>query len=834
VAELARGSVLDRPWGRTFATLALRGLTGQLTLVADGKHFLVAFEGGAVVAAMSPLASDAAVRVALTGHLVSSSQVPEISRRLADAPERDEVDVIAELARLGPDHALRLRRRVIAQRAARTFSINHGEFTVTDYIELPIIPGCELDVRAVVYMGARANLSEQRLSAELDQLGSWFQLKPDLDEDLPQFGFSDVEQPVIERLRDGGTIAELEEFASSFVDARTVRAVVYALASYNACEAAAPQLAAPQPPAPPAIPSTQPLHRLSQPPPGAAQPRAGTQPMPRTMTKPAAPDPSRAPRPTPEGSRPLRPTPIPGSGHLTPPPIPGSGHPTPPPISTAPLPVMPPMPARTTSPPGRLPTPPAPAASRAVTPPASPRAVTPAMPGDALDDGIDAPTQRDGVAAMPSQDPPPPAMRDRSSPGLVPPLDDRPLRDRSTPGLARPLDDGSRGELDATGRPLRDRSSAGLALPADDGPLRDRSTPGLRRPLEEAARVAEPAARGTRDRSTPGLRRPLEEAARMEPEAVPRATRDSRSSPVLRRSEDGPRSSSSPAIRIPSDDAGPDLVIRRVPASRPPPARQMARTDSPQSHDVKSLIAQRLKLLDQGADHFQLLGVSQDVPPDALRKAYFGLARQLHPDRLAALGISDDGKHAQRLFAQINTGFAILSSPARRSQYVDVLRRGGEAAVRAEQARAEDLARRILDAEEAFRRGELALRRDHPEGAVAEFELAVKLHPDEADYHALLAWAQFCAAPDKVAIAQRTRTSLDRVIQRSPRSVTPRFYLGRVERMLGCDKDALRHFRDVLAAAPGHAEAASEVRALEARLQAGDKPGGGLFGRTKR
>ena len=421
----------------------------------------------------------------------------------------------------------------------------------------------------------------------------------------------------------------------------------------------------------------------------------------------------------------------------------------------------------------------------------------------------------------------------------------RPMRDRSSAGLALPVDDGSHGELDATGRPMRDRSTPGLRRPLEEAArvapesaargTRDRSTPGLRRPLEEAARIEpESLGRGTRDRSTPGLRRPLEEAARMEPEAVPRATRDSRSSPVLRRSEEGPRSSSNPAIRIPSDDAGPDLVIRRVPASRPPPARQVARTDSPQSHDVKSLIAQRLKLLDQGADHFQLLGVSQDVPPDALRKAYFGLARQLHPDRLAALGISDDGKHAQRLFAQINTGFAILSSPARRSQYVDVLRRGGEAAVRAEQARAEELARRILDAEEAFRRGELALRRDHPEGAVAEFELAVQLHPDEADYRALLAWAQFCAAPDKVAIAPRTRTSLEKAIQRSPRSVTPRFYLGRVERMLGCDKDALRHFRDVLAAAPGHAEAASEVRALEARLQAGDKPGGGLFGRTKR
>jgi tetratricopeptide (TPR) repeat protein len=261
----------------------------------------------------------------------------------------------------------------------------------------------------------------------------------------------------------------------------------------------------------------------------------------------------------------------------------------------------------------------------------------------------------------------------------------------------------------------------------------------------------------------------------------------------------------------------------------------VASTDSPQSHDVKALIAQRLKLLDHGADHFKLLGVSETVSPDALRRAYFALARQLHPDRLAALGISDDGKHAQRLFAQINSGFAILSDQARRTQYVDVLRRGGEAAVRAEQARAEQLARRILEAEEAFRRGELALRRDQPQAAVAEIELAIQCNPDEADYHALLAWSQFCAAPDKMAVASTTRSLLDRAIERSPRSVAARFYLGRVERMLGRDPEALRHFRDVLAAVPGHAEAAAELRVLEARLGGGDKPsGGGLFGRSKR
>jgi tetratricopeptide (TPR) repeat protein len=327
-------------------------------------------------------------------------------------------------------------------------------------------------------------------------------------------------------------------------------------------------------------------------------------------------------------------------------------------------------------------------------------------------------------------------------------------------------------------------------------------SPAIPRPLD-AAKV--------REGSDPASRRPLDEAQI--------------------------REGSSPALGVPGTDAGvppPEMVILRVPSARPPPGpRQVRRTDSPQSHDVKALIAQRLKLLDQGADHFQLLGVAHDVGSDALRKAYFDLARQLHPDRLAALGIPDDGKHAQRLFAQINAGFAILSSPTRRTHYLDVVQRGGEAKVRAEEAKTDELARRILDAEEAFRRGELALRRDQPQAAVTELERAIQLNPNEADYHALLAWSQFCAAADKPAIAPATRVALDQAIQRSPKAVTARFCLGRVERMLGRDREALRHFRDVLAACPGHAEAAAEQRVIEARLASGDKSGG-LFSRFKR
>jgi hypothetical protein len=845
VAELARGRVGDRPWGRTFAALGLRGVTGQLSVLADGKRFVVGFDHGAVVAAASPLASDAAARVALTIHLVSSSQVAELTRRQAAAPYRDEIELIAELARLGPDHALRLRRRVIAQRAARTFSISQGDFVVTDRVELEVLAGCELDVRAVVYMGARSNLSEARLAIELDQLGAWFQLRPEVDEDLPQFGFGDAGQPVIERLRDGGTLAEIEEFAASFVDGRTVRAVVYALASCNACttehSGSDPGIGQPRsrPPSRPAS-SGQPVRQT-----GSTQPMATTTESTQPMATLAGPGAGSGAEPSRTATQPLTRSPAPpdaaaspGPDARSPRPTPGGRGPAIPPIQAARPATMPlgagvragptadPDPAvpKTTTRIATAPPPPRPPTQQQVDPAARPgggRARSPTDEATGWDSSGGSPraVTRDAIG------------RDRSSGSLRLPPDDadptptsvrarrlsEPVEWSSSASIRLPPEEAMVRESRARRRGEDDRertgSSGSIRLPDEDAIARGTASTGIRPPSEPGAAAGSSgsirvpgagAIGGAREGSSGSIGLPGDE--------VCEGSSGSIRLPAAPRRRPG----SSPGV---GGESGPGLVLRPAMAARP--ARQVAQVDTPASHTVKALIAQRLQLLDRGADHFQLLGVAHDVASEPLRKAYFALARQLHPDRLAALGISDDGRHAQRLFAEINAGFAILSDPARRARYVDVLRRGGEAAVRAEQARAEELTRRILDAEEAFRRGELALRRDQPQAAVTELTRAVQLHPDEADYHAALAWARFCAAPDKQAVAAATRAALDRAIQRAPRSVTPRFYLGRVERMLGRDQDALRHFREVLTAAPGHAEAASEVRALEARLGGG-------------
>ena len=294
---------------------------------------------------------------------------------------------------------------------------------------------------------------------------------------------------------------------------------------------------------------------------------------------------------------------------------------------------------------------------------------------------------------------------------------------------------------------------------------------------------------------------------------------------------------------------GPASGPRRK-ASTPPSGRTPRSSATPRPRQVaaaadialiRALVQERTALLDQGADHFALLGVTEQTSPDKIRAAYFEVARQLHPDRIIATGLEDIRAEAQRLFARINAAFGILSHPKKRGEYLATMRAGGEAVVRRRQEEAEALAARLLAAEDHFRGGEMALRRNHYDAAIAEFKLAVELNPEEAEHHALLAWATWCAAPDKTAAAKPARAALDKASQLSGKNPVPHLLLGKIARALGEDETALRHLKRTLGLSPGHAEAGSELRIVEARLgnkpsppDEPKKPGGGLFSRLKR
>jgi hypothetical protein len=233
--ELARGTVTDRPWALTLATFARRGVTGQITLTSDQKHYVIALDRGAIVAARSPMTADSVARVALTSHLVSSSHVNELQRRILSNPNADEVDLVRDIAKLAEPQLEKLRVEVITRRAARTFAPEYGEFVLDDTVALPT-RGCAVDIRAVVYHGIRMHVSDERLSNELRTLGgTHFMLEADVTSELHKFGFCDGEWPLLAALREGVSIPELEARHRD-IDPRTMLAAIYALVACGAAQ----------------------------------------------------------------------------------------------------------------------------------------------------------------------------------------------------------------------------------------------------------------------------------------------------------------------------------------------------------------------------------------------------------------------------------------------------------------------------------------------------------------------------------------------------------------------------------------------------------------------
>lgn len=68
-------------------------------------------------------------------------------------------------------------------------------------------------------------------------------------------------------------------------------------------------------------------------------------------------------------------------------------------------------------------------------------------------------------------------------------------------------------------------------------------------------------------------------------------------------------------------------------------------------------------------DHYETLQVSRDAEPEVIEKAYKALSMKYHPDRARL----DDRVRANRRMQRLNEAYTVLSDPARRRRYDDVL-----------------------------------------------------------------------------------------------------------------------------------------------------------------
>lgn len=224
---LAKGSLAERPWAATLAALSSSATSGELTLQGDGKEYRIAFANGQLVGAASPLPSDTLQRIALANRVAPPANIAAAMRIVG---RNDDIAKFADAADLVGDDAVRFKRRVIVQRAARTFAVERGSYVVTDRVTISVVAGVEIDVRAALYRGMRLNLSELKLTTDLRTLGARFILYPEAAEHLARFDFDREAEPILADLRGGISAAELEARHRG-LDPRLIFAVLGSLAT---------------------------------------------------------------------------------------------------------------------------------------------------------------------------------------------------------------------------------------------------------------------------------------------------------------------------------------------------------------------------------------------------------------------------------------------------------------------------------------------------------------------------------------------------------------------------------------------------------------------------
>ena len=234
---LARGAIQDRPFGKTVGTIAQRGVTGQLTAECDGNTYAIVFDRGHIAAASSPNLSDSAAAIALALDIITPAQIAKVERWLEAVPDADDLQVLATVALMTSEEVHRLRRRVIAQRAARMIALEHGDFVLTSTIAIPTHPDCEMHIGGVIYQAARLYLHDKQLRAVVSALGSRFEMRPEAFDDVPYYGFGDPERPFLRALAAGISLESILQMPAE-PDRGIAMSVLYALASCGAlyCE----------------------------------------------------------------------------------------------------------------------------------------------------------------------------------------------------------------------------------------------------------------------------------------------------------------------------------------------------------------------------------------------------------------------------------------------------------------------------------------------------------------------------------------------------------------------------------------------------------------------
>ena len=286
---------------------------------------------------------------------------------------------------------------------------------------------------------------------------------------------------------------------------------------------------------------------------------------------------------------------------------------------------------------------------------------------------------------------------------------------------------------------------------------------------------------------------------------------------------------SQPIAHVPSSPGQP---ISRVPSSPGQPISRMASSpsiniDAGAAAKHYQLVRKTHRKMKEGASFYEMLEVDTKSSPEQIRDAYFGMAKDFHPDRVTALGLKDVAKEAEEIFRCINEAHTTLTNKDARAEYDTQLKGAGK----------KQEVHDALTAEFAFQKGMVHFRKKNFPEALKSFQDSFKLNPKEGEHLAYIAWTLFSdPKADKKKLLPKVKEQLLKSIRISPNSATCHYFLGEVYQAMGEERRAFTCFDKVLEIQPNHLEATRHMRIIRMRKEKkkGKDKKTGLFGRFRK
>jgi DnaJ-class molecular chaperone len=197
--------------------------------------------------------------------------------------------------------------------------------------------------------------------------------------------------------------------------------------------------------------------------------------------------------------------------------------------------------------------------------------------------------------------------------------------------------------------------------------------------------------------------------------------------------------------------------------------------------------------------------VTQRAVREDIKRAYFALAKEYHPDKHFGSASAETRAIAQQIYDLISIAHDTLTDATERRRYVDEMASG-------EKKRAEDAdVAKILAAEGKFQRGEELMRNRQYLDAYKLFSESIQLYDQEGEFHAWAGWALFQADPRRAEDALRT---IEQAITLNPKLDKSYLFLGYIHKATGRPDRAERQFEKAIQCNPDCTEALRELRLL--------------------